>query len=363
MLDLYAQSPGDLTVEGEQEMWNIGHRFAGIYASYLQHGPIRIRSSYKSRAIESARSFLEGYLHTCASNNIPIPLAFHHAETESSDSDSDPETRTHDSSSISSAEDDPLVQILPTGHDASLRFFEQHREYAVFATEHKARMRREFSRGPLSKASYALADRLSAQLGATIPMDVNFVRTFGEACSFDYSHGRADGSVFCSLLNSKDTALLEIVEKRHRPFFKAHERFRTIPAPLIADIVDSLTACLPGSAPSVTSYATDLRFAHAETLVPLLLLLGIRSNGLSKDDPDYRPGLNAMSPFGANLTLELYEHEEPTGLCYFVRFRLHERYIESIPALGENGRTGVVRLEHLLEFFKPILDEGMHDYA
>lgn len=362
-LDLYAQSPGDLTVEGEQEMWNIGHRFADNYASHLQGAPIRVRSSYKSRAVESARSFLEGYLQTCACNNLPIPTAFHQSETESSDSDSDPETRTHDSSSISSAEDDPLVEVLPTGRDASLRFFDQHVEYANFALEYKAKMRCEFSRGPLSKSSTDLAARLADQLGATIPMDVNLVRTFGEACSFDYSHGRANGSVFCRLLTREDTALLELVERRHRPFIKGHERFRTVSAPLIADIVASLTACLPGTPPSVTSYAADLRFAHAETLVPLLLVLGIRSNGLSKDDPDYRPGLNAMSPFGANLTVELYEHEEPSGLSYFVRFRLHERYVERLPALGEHGRNGVVRLEHLLEFFKPILDEGMHDYA
>lgn len=364
VLNHYSLNPGDLTVEGEQEMWSMGHRFARHYAPSLDAagGALRVRSSYKSRAVASARSFLEGYLHTCADDDLPLPIAVDETGPGSDSEDSDPDSRTHDSSSITSADDDPLVEVLPIGRDTSLRYFEQHTEYVSFATKHKALMRREFSRGPLSKFSADLAKRLTTALNASIPMDINYVRTFGEACLFDYAHGRASASVFCKLLTPKDTALLEIIERRHRPFFKAHERFRTVAAPLVADIVASLTACVGGSASGV-SYAADLRFAHAETLVPLLLLLGIRSNGLALENPDYRPGLSAMSPFGANLAIELYEDVGPSGVSYFVRFRLHERYVERIPALGDRGRTGTVRLEHLLEFFEEVLEEGMNDYA
>lgn len=363
-LQLYSKDAGQLTVEGERELWSIGRRFAATYASSLCQTPgaYRIRSSNKKRAIDSAHAFVDGYWAYMDSNSH-LRLNIPDSETDS-DSDSDPGPRSisHDSSSLLSVEDDFSVEVLQDGRDASLRFFDHHPEYSVFTTDHKASMEVDIARGTLCHLFADLASRLGASLGASKPLDVELVRVLGEACAFDIAHERHGTSKFCRVLSAKDAAILEVAERSYRPFFKGHERFRALAAPLVADLVESLTACIDPSS-TAPSYAADLRFAHAETLVPLLLLLGIESNGLSTDNPDYRAGLNGMSPFAANLAIELYESEDATGVSYFVSFRLHERYVERIPALGEQGRTGVVRLEHLMEFFGEVLNEGLQAYA
>lgn len=387
-LQVYRRDPGCLTIQGHQELHGIGFRFAQLYAQSLQNvgNTVRLRSSYKTRAISSARSFLEGYLHACSTQTLPLPNTVLDNEQASDTSESNPSesesseseptesdhsetdlteisstTPSNDSETLSafSVDEDDPVEILPFGRDAILRYFEQNHEYATFAVQHKALTQKDLSRGPLRVHAVEMASRMSAGLGASSSMDVDFVRAVAEACAFDCAHGRAETSMFCRVLTPQDTAVLELFEKHHRPYFKGHERFRTVAAPLIEDLVSSLKSSAYGS-DDVQPQAADLRFAHAETLVPLLLLLGIRTNGLNPDHPDFLQGLCAMSPFAANFALELYEQNCATGKRHFVRFRLHERYVECIPALGEHGVSGVVELEHLLAFFEGILAEGLH---
>ncbi|KAI0567104.1 Histidine phosphatase [Gracilaria domingensis] len=192
-------------------------------------------------------------------------------------------------------------------------------------------------------------------------MDPGLIRSVVEAGAFENAHGRFDRSAFCSVLTPKDTAILELFEKYHRPFFQQLDRFRAVAAPLVADLAQSLRASAAQAGdPDVN--AADLRFAHAETLVPLLILLGIDGNGMATDSPQYRSGLSAFSPFAANLAFELYEQQGDAGKTHFVRLRLHERYVECIPVLGEHGASGVVPLQVLLDYFDDILEEGMHFY-
>lgn len=281
-----------------------------------------------------------------------------------------------------------------------------------------------------------MAERMTSAFGSPKPMDIDLVRSVSEAAAFDVAHGRYETSVFCKVFTPQDLRIVNKFEKRHRPFFKAHERFENVCAPLVKDLVMSLTnACRghprssmmmeeeeeeekemvkddmkidtdegdegddeatsssntssnsimsetlsPSSSPSeqnqqqrheheptpqninddeIRGAGADLRFAHAETLVPLLLLLGIRSNGLHPTHPDYRSGLAVMSPFAANLALELFEDVDANSgkTVHFVRFRLNERYVERIPALKEQGANGVVLLDDLLAFFDRVLDD------
>lgn len=377
----YRRAPGALTGHGVLDLHNIALRFARLYAPALSenHRPtLRIRSSYKARAVASAQAFLDGYLDACHKHDLPEPLLVLQptpeagckaklaqcpprppSPTQSSVSSTDFDFEESEFFGRVSLEDDARVQVLPLGRDAVLRYFERNAEYANFAMRHKALTRTDLSRGVLRRHGAALAARLAAALGATVPMDSELVRAVAEAAAFDAAHGRADSSVFCRALTVRDSWILELFERRHRPFFKAHERFRTVSAPLVEDLVESLKASvgLPGAERPVSA---DLRFAHAETLIPFLLLLGIHTNGMHPNDPEYRRGLGAMSPFAANLALELYETTPPCGgKTHFVRFRLHERYVECIPALGERGKTGVVQLDHLLEFFESVLDEAV----
>lgn len=387
ILDSYRRDPGSLTIEGEQELEGIGSRFAQLYARPLQDvgSTLRIRSSYKARAISSAKSFLDGYLDACSEHDLPQPVTLLDSEhqSEASDSslpqdieicDTDPSesamsdlsvassASSLETASISSTEEDYPVEILPNGNDAVLRYYDRNPEYATYAVQHKALTRKDLPRVALRKHAEEMAARISKGLGASCTMEMDLVRSVSEACAFDVAHGRIATSPFCRVLTPKDTAILELFETRHRPYCYAHESFKAVPAPLVADLAASLRASVE-TPNNPSAHAADLRFAHAETLVPLLLLLGITTNGLAPDHPEYGQGLSAISPFAANLAIELYEELDEWGdVRHFVRFRLHERYVESIPKLGENGANGIVELEHLLSFFDDILAEGKRRY-
>lgn len=290
-------------------------------------------------------------------SDVSEPSETESSESDSVDSDSIPRLVNHDCSSVSSSDDDStLVEVLPNGEDAILRYFERNTDYATFASEHKASTRRDLARGALRSRAFASANRISAALGVSTKMDGDLIRALAKACAFDHSHGRSHTSRLCEILSPEDTAVLEAFEKRHRPFFEGHKRFCTVAAPLVADLLYSLEAS-EGRREGVPSNAADLRFAHAETLVPLLLLLGIRSNGLHPKSEQFRAGLSGMSPFAANVALELYEENYGNGIRHFVRFRSHERYVEKIPALGKHDATGKVELNRLLSFFRAVLGE------
>lgn len=443
----YRRNPGALTSHGHQDLFQIGTRFASLYAKSLQRvgATVRIRASYKERAVSSAQAFREGYIVECdkfkfshhitslTSNPTPMstptptptltPTSSANIGASSSSStvvnhdctapaDMDTEMKSApasfsspslSASSISSAlseseeastptmssdtelSDDPepgtdtppehqeehqqneaasstfdhlAVQVLPLGRDAILRYFEQNVEYANFTNQHKALTRKDLSRGTLRRYTAGMAARMTEAFGSRTPMDIDLVRSVAEAAAFDTAHGRGNSSIFCKTITPTDVHIINTFERRHRPFFKAHEHFENVSAPLVKDLVESMQASVKQRQvkKKEKAYAADTRFAHAETLVPLLLLLGIRSNGLNPSNPHYRQGLAVMSPFAANLALELYEDEEEDGsVFHFVRFRLNERYVERVPALGEHGLTGVVRLNHLLDFFNAVL--------
>lgn len=406
VLTEYRRNPGTLTSHGHRDLNLIGERFASLYAKNLQRvgATVRIRASYKERAVSSAEAFRAGYIAACdrfqimhhvtslhsqpnsesstvrcpsapgpsleGLNSYSIPASL--ASSLSSQSESEISTQSASSDSEFSEPDTPpehqasssdhlAVQVLPLGRDAILRYFEQNVEYANFTNQHKALTRKDLSRGNLRRHTADMALRMTEAFGSTTAMDIDLVRSVAEAAAFDTAHGRASTSIFCNTITPVDVRVLDTFERRHRPFFKAHERFENVSAPLVKDLAESLTASVENSKLSsqrrrTSAYSADTRFAHAETLIPLLLLLGIRSNGLHPSNPEYRQGLAVMSPFAANLALELYEDEEKDGSKFhFVRFRLNERYVERVPALGEYGRNGVVRLNHLLEFFDNVL--------
>jgi Histidine phosphatase superfamily (branch 2) len=263
----------------------------------------------------------------------------------------------------------PYVQVLGQGDDASLRFFEHHQAYAAFARSHKVEQRSRMAapkRHAPGSAHDCLAARLATVFGAPKAcLAPEHIRVVAEAAAFDIAHATPD-SIFADVLTSRDIRYLEGFEHRYRPFFKGHQRFGAVTAPLVQDLMDSLTAVVDSVKAGMPYVAADLRFAHAETLVPFLLLLGIESatgprpkKSSKKTRATGATGLSALSPFAANLAVELYgpDGASPEGQ-FRVRFRLHERYITAVPALGPNctSADGYIDLPVLLDFFHAVLD-------
>lgn len=265
----------------------------------------------------------------------------------------------------------PRVQILDQGDDASLRFFDYHQGYAEFARNHKVQQRSRLAAktpsGPCT-AHGDLAQRVSAAFGVKESdcLAPEHIRIIAEAAAFDYAHGRTN-SILTSVLTPRDIRFLEGFEKRYRPFFKGHERFGAVTAPLVEDLVGSLMAVVNNYNAGQRHVAADLRFAHAETIVPFLLLLGVTSNNMQSWTARNRfTDLSAMSPFAANFAIELFA-PLPGGAsnAFRVKFRLHERYVSFVPALGPDGcdENGFIKLDTLLAFFREVLDAGSQDMS
>ena len=357
----YRAGPGELTEHGEIELCGIGERFATVYGNKFKGAhteiSVRARSSYKNRAVQSGNSFLQAFLTYCDNHKLPVR---YRGMLQDLDEDTDPEA--DDESAPPNAPTDTSasasnVQMSSTGHDEVLRFYERHTEYASFSGLHKRLTRHDLAHGPLSTHAKRLASRVSNELNADSPLPISLLRSLWEACAFEHAHGRS--GKLANVLKSRDTILLEMFERHHRPCFKAHQRFKSAAAPLVKDLADSLRNARSGNGVHV-----DLRFAHAETLVPLLLLLEVLDfkelDG--GHDADYRGGLSALAPFAANLAIELYQQRKSNGeKRFFVRFRLHEKYINAIPALGNEG-NGEIDLDVLLAFFDRVLDDGMKYY-
>lgn len=327
LLDAYEAAEGKLTVEGEAEMRALGERFRTRYACLLGVPGLGEQvvawASAKQRAVESAGFFLQGFEAANRRSGRPKEAGR------------------------------PATTVLHEGEDAVVRYTQRHSEYTSFSARHKEAVFSALTSGKTKRAT-EIASRMAAQLGAR-ELQPDHVRVVAEVAAFDLAHGRKATSHFAQLLQPSDASFLEAFDRAYRPFWEGVSRYRAVAAPLIRELVDTLKLAKAGRAPGA-----DLKFAHAQTLVPLLLLLGIEGNGLCPRRGEYVPGLSAMSPFAANFCMELFQtnaRRAGQALKFLVRFRLHERYIASVPALGEHGRDGVVPLERLLDFFGAIIDE------
>ncbi len=325
----YEAEEGRLTPEGEAEMRAIGGRFRKRYARLLANEttkPTIAWSSSKERAVDSAAAFLDGY--EAARRALAIQVAPSPAPA-------------------------PTTHVLPEGEDHVVRYTKRHSAYIDFSARHKQAVFATLMSGHTTRAS-DIAGRMARKLG--IPaLRPELVRAIAEAAAFDNALGR-QSSQFVRLLEPSDWPFLEAFDRAYRPVFEGCTRFRALAGPLVRDLATTLRAAKTGRAP-----VADLKFAHAQTLVPLLLLLGVEGNGLCPRRGEHVPGLSAMSPFAANFCVELFacnkSYDSKGYRKFLVRFRLHERYIAAVPALGEHGRDGIVPLDKLLDFFQEVIDE------
>lgn len=485
VIDEYDTKPGGLTLEGDGEMYMLGVRFFERYEpSISREGDptpprLRVRSSFKPRAMASAEAFVRGFSAAAGSlvgdlaceDTLSMIVPDDSASAIGSSTDSDSPPRHEDSdvvatcstvlldehaatasgSSLSGADEDdgetaddddealsavtdaapigdtvqldlelgdmavenevlppispvpssprptppvssddegtdsqdadtdsmdtpppradivPHIQVLEAGKDSSLRFFEHHKGYAEFAREHKSRQRSLLLAQRLysSRSRHArLASRIAAAF--EVPKEClmsEHVRVLAESSAFDSAHGRTH-SPLAGVLDDDDLRHLERFERRYRPFFEGHDRYGSVTAPLVKDLMDSLLSVRDNYTADTPFVAADMRFAHAETLMPLLLLLQIDSDGLPSRYGERKTGLSAMCPFAANLAIELFA---PSSYAphegFRVKFRLHERYVSSVPALGKDGDRpdGFVLLDKLVEFFEGVLEENRRD--
>lgn len=317
------------------------------------------------------------------------------------------------------------VVVLSSGRDAALRFYDANTEYLSFVRRHKAVGRAVTAAASPSAPTTVASDEavpastlkaLGAALSGVAPAALTAagfglpeLASIADAVAFATD---TDGGVLADLLDEPTVAALVAAEERVRHFHRGHDRFAAATGPLCGDLARSLEAAAAVAAAQWGGAAKskrrkkkrcagggdsggrrpaavgDLRFAHAETLVPLLLLLGIDGDSTDgdededdvdelvdagSDDPDggdvppppsrprprRRSGMSAMCPFGASLAIEL--HAPPAGSAGDVpprvRFRLQERYVRVVRACAPHGADGSVDLPVLLSLLRRVQAE------
>ncbi|KAK1864170.1 hypothetical protein I4F81_006720 [Pyropia yezoensis] len=322
------------------------------------------------------------------------------------------------------------VVVLSSGRDASLRFFDANKDYQAFVRRHKAVGRAVTAAAPPTAPTAAAGDAavpastleaLGAALGGVTPaalaaagFGMPELASLADAVAFAADTG--GGGVLTDLLNEPTVAALVAAEERVRHFHRGHDRFSAATGPLCGDLARSLEAAAAAAAAEWgaasksrrrkkkrgagggegggrrSAAVGDLRFAHAETLVPLLLLLGIDGDGAdgheyndgdttdaNGDDADgsdappalsrprarRRSGMSAMCPFGASLAIELHAPAAGVagGVPPRVRFRLQERYVRVVRACAPHGPDGAVDLPDLLALLRRVQAEDVRARA
>lgn len=155
-----------------------------------------------------------------------------------------------------------------------------------------------------------------------------------EVAAFDKSDG------WCTVFSRRDAELLEFGDDMHAYYVKGHgHALSTLCAqPLLADIVRHMD----DASGNAGVEAGRLRFAHAETLLPLVALLGMHEDAkpLTADWSDEEIAARKwrtaeISPLAGNVALAQYKCG--AGEERYVEL-VHNEAVKAVPGCEEYGR-------------------------
>ncbi|CAK4132439.1 unnamed protein product [Aphanomyces euteiches] len=286
---------GQLAPSGVQEMIALGQRirrkYARDFASHYAKPHFTFESTWKDRTRESATSFAFGFF----DGHQPVHY-----------------------------------EVAPKGADTELRFFDNCPAYD-HAVELNATATLQYSLFANSEAMQRNL-KLFQEYFNLSSLTIKDLDTAYDACAFDV----AVYGIFhhwCSLFPDDVLHSMEYFKELKQYYRKSHGNAMAvdIAAPLIRDIVESMRNYTDGKG----SVQGHFRFAHAETLLPLVSILGFH-----KDEPPLMASTNAydrrfrtseLSPFSGNLAFVLYACENESK--HMVQVVLNEKQVES-PGLG-----------------------------
>eukprot|EP00727_Mastigamoeba_balamuthi_P013563 m51a1_g883 hypothetical protein (456) ;mRNA; f:888592-890308 len=266
----------------EVPLRGIGRRFAERFPSLLSsaaYSPnlVSIRSTYKPRTAQSALAFAEGALG--AQRDVPVAVV---------------------------SESKKL--------DRELRFFdhcprweaEVHRSGEALAQSEQYR----------AAVAPAIARRIAATL--SVPeanVTVGAVRAMWEACQYDYVVGGELGR-WCALFDDANAAELHFADDLATYVRRGYGRNLSVAIvqPLVNSVLEGMDSALLGADVTSTDYlAARLRFAHAETVMPLVAALGLLrdaeplSSSWTAEQRAHRKWRGShVAPFSANVAFVLY---------------------------------------------------------
>ncbi|KAF0692568.1 Aste57867_16380 [Aphanomyces stellatus] len=221
-------------------------------------------------------------------------------------------------------------EVAAKGSDAELRFFDNCPLFDV-AVEQNASATLQytlFGQGDVMAATVRHFQSIF-RLASLTAKDIDAAY---DACAFDVAVFGIE-SHWCSLFSPTLLASMEYFKELKQYYRKSHGNFMAvaIAAPLLRDIADAMTNRTDG----VTSVQGHFRFAHAETLLPLLSLVGLQRDDapLLASTPSFERKFKSaeLAPFGGNVAFVLHACDHPSE--YVVEMVVNERQT-STPGLG-----------------------------
>lgn len=300
---------GQLHPVGIQDMRLLAKRFQEKYYGLLLEAtpsPVFVQASIKPRSIDSLLHFYESLF----GERLPPTRVLMFNNTQDAD------LTPHRSCQL-------YVNTIGKGDEES-----HHLSDAFRAQRKRGDARETFLRIHFP----SVASRLSRLYGITLTIE--HIDTLMEFCAFGVSlHGSTE---ICSLFSEKDMNLWQIsmdLESYARHGYGARVT-QEMMCSLLTSISDGMDSFVAGS---LNSSPIDLRFGHAETIMPFVSRLGLFKGlalkpRLSLDTLAHRSWITSQfSQFSANIMFELVErvlptHEPMLGGTWAVRLRVNEIY-------------------------------------
>ncbi|GMH45027.1 hypothetical protein BSKO_12984 [Bryopsis sp. KO-2023] len=293
----FDEKDGALHPIGEMEMTMLAQRlhqqFPDLLGGPYSKSKYFVRSTYKSRAIRSAESFVEGL--------------FGDAQVE--------------------------VMTVPKGKDELLRFFETNLEYKTKSKEHKEKFKEWVEEAIYPSIVKEIEKRAGFERSSLEPWVANAIMSLCQtqgALLDEIDRG-------CALLSKQELETLEWMEDSYHFFLKGPSENLNccIARPLLNDLIYRLEVASKQLLDS-TMENVRLHFGHAETIYPLLCLLGIGSQPLTerilpfpmvtreREDRFWRA--SRIIPMAGNFLATLYDCGEGGGAPK-VRFSWNEQIV------------------------------------
>ncbi|GMH81339.1 hypothetical protein TL16_g08900 [Triparma laevis f. inornata] len=275
---------------GVNEHMGIGGRVKRSLESsfFTDYNPnlMRFNSTYVARAGQSATSFLQG-----------------------------------------AAVQSPFITMVPVEEDHMMRFFDNCPAWDLNKNKIDNLVDVYVSSEEFQSALKEFNELLMLPNGVNASLS-QFTSAF-EACAYDLILGDEDASMFCSVMSEEIVQVNQYITDltKYYQYGPGFEINRNFTAHLFRDVVESIERGDKGT----------LRFAHAETVIPFLSVIGLfdtdgRGGGLSpkKRDEDRVFKSQKFFPFAANVIVEVYDCEGADGEEKVLTFLVNENEVNTV---------------------------------
>lgn len=241
----------------------------------------------------------------------------------------------------------------PKGQDPLLRFYDSCAKYQRDVKQNKSAIQqeRDFERSQfMAKNTETLKLALGLQ-NTSAEMTATDVEAAFSACAFDYAlYGTT--TEWCSLLTEAFIVTVDYLDDL-KAFYELGGGYR-INYEMSAVLLQDIFASMKGRIDETNNLHNILNFAHAETTLPLMTLLGYtdrtalyaNASLAAIEGREFRTSVSA--PFGANIEFRLFQRKSNEDQ-YFVQVLVNE-HEDEIPGCGD-VYCDLAKVERLWRFY------------